>query len=197
MRRAFLLLAVTLLFAACRVRESMASRSAKAYDEAIRTATPIGGDGHGSPAAAPTVIDHAAMGHAVAAQPADHAAMRHAVPGERADHAAMGHAAAERPAEHAAMAHAPQTTAAPMDHASMGHAAAPAPTRAGQRTFPISEAPASSGAMAQLRPSSTLSTDAQDAPAPSAVSEANKAAAAASGAHAGHGEQQRPPGSGR
>jgi hypothetical protein len=214
MRTAFLLLSATLLFAACRGKESMASRGAKAYDEAVRADSPIGGETHGGHAApttpTPTATDHAAMGHAVAAEPAGHAAMGHAAPGQPADHAAMGHAAAGQPAGHAAMGHAaappgaataqPQhaghTTAqqmptpqpAPqMDHAAMGHAAAPPPATAGQRAFPIGEAPLRSGEIAQLRPSSTLSSDPQDAPAPSAVSEANKAAAATSGGHAGHG----------
>jgi hypothetical protein len=226
----FLLLCATLLLAACRGRESMASRSAQAYQKAMQTGTPLGGDGHGGHA--PATPDHAAMGHAATGQPADHAAMAHAATGQPADHAAMGHGAAEQPADHAAMGHgmpdqagmrpgtepasqqhgehtgtqqpghAGHTTAqqtpmqqqpAQMDHAAMGHAAAPPAASAGQRTFPISEPPASSREMGQLRPSSTLSSDPQDAPAPSAVGEARKAAAAAAGGHAGHEQTQPPP----
>jgi hypothetical protein len=218
----FLLLCVTLLFAACRGRESMASRSAQAYEKAMQTGTPIGGDGHGGHAA-PATPDHAAMGHTTAGQPPDHAAMGHqtmdhaAMGHQTMDHAAMGqdmpghagmahgaepgreehaaHAASQQP-EHAGHAMTQQTPMqqqpAQMDHAAMGHAAAPPAASAGQRTFPISESPASSREMGQLRPSSTLSSDPQDAPAPSAVGEARKAAAAAAGGHGGH-EQTTPP----
>lgn len=195
-----LLLSAPLLFAACRGRESMASKSAQAYEKAVQAGLPIGGDGHGDHAVA-AAPDHAAMEHASMGQPSDHAAMghqtmEHATSGGMRGHAGMGHEAQAQQPEHAGHAMTQPTPTdqqphqpAQMDHAATGHAAAP-PASAGQRAFPISEAPASSREMAQLRPSSTLSSDPQDAPALTAVGEAQKAAAAATTPHARHAQPQ-------
>jgi hypothetical protein len=125
---------VAILFAGCGGEDSVASRSAKAYDEAKRKGTPVGGghdhaDHKATPAASSTSDHsaHAGMDHSSNAGGAphhegmthgagagDHSAMGHEA--TAVDHSAMGHAAA---GDHSAMGH--EATA--VDHSAMGHGA--------------------------------------------------------------------------
>jgi len=144
-----------IVLAACGGKESMASKSAAAYDAAQKNG------GHAA-AETPSASDHATM------TAMDHATMDHAA----MDHAAMDHAAMD----HAQMQHGTTTTMAhsTMDHSQMPnmdhsqmpgmqHSASPAAVAV------VTEAPRSSAEMARIQPGATLRADEFDAPAPAAA----------------------------
>jgi Heavy metal binding domain len=122
---AALLFGFVLLAAACGGKQSVASKSAAAYDEAKAKGVAVGGGHeHGGHAATETATDHSAHGTAADA----HAGMQHGAATETGamdhsahggmtatDHAAMGHGSTAGHGAHAGM------TAA--DHAAMGHGA--------------------------------------------------------------------------
>lgn len=173
----------------CGGKQTMASKSAAAFDEAKRKGIPIaagehGGHSTGQPAAATDTthaempgMDHGAMPGMDHSQMTttdhapmsgmDHSAMagldHSKMPGMQ--HSAAGAAAHDMPGmDHSAMAG--------MDHsktAGMRHGAATAARL-------IIAAPTTNAAMAQTQPAATLKADDFDAPAPTAIDEAKKAA---------------------
>lgn len=159
---------------ACAGTESTASRSAAAFDEALRKGKAVGSGGaHAghqhpeTPAAVPSPAppDHGAMTHSHA--PTGTASKEGSDP-----HAAMDH-------DHAAMGHESSPSEA-VDHSSKGHGAVP------QGAQPQA-ASAQPGAAA-----GTLAPDALDGPAATAVEEAQRAGQMGSeghGRHGGHGAQ--------
>jgi hypothetical protein len=137
-----LLFGSLLLTAACGGEQSVASKSAAAYEEAKAKGIEVarghehGGHAatenaaetdhaaHGTTGAAPAAMDHSA--HGAATTSVDHAAMGHSSAGSNApmDHAAMGHGTITHSGttEHSAMDHG--TSGSATDHAAMGHGAA-------------------------------------------------------------------------
>lgn len=190
---------------ACGGNQTMASKSAAAYDDAKKKGIPIEADEHGGhaaePAGAATVttetaamsgMDHSAMpGMDHTAMPGmDHSAM------SGMDHSAMPRMAgmdhSKMPGmQHGSAAGGAQDMAA-MDHSAMpgmDHGSMPAMQHGGtmaampgmqhgsQTAAPIAIAPPpSNAAIAQTQPGATLRPDEFDAPAPTAIDEAAKAA---------------------
>lgn len=196
---------LALLLSACGGDQSVASKSAEAYHDAVREGKEIGTGhdhgGHDAPGAAAD-IDHAAaaadvherMDHAAtpgaASSSMDHAAMGHVSAsgsGAAIDHSAMGHGAASRRGAavgHSAMSRsATPRSGATTNQSAMGHGTAPPSGAAvdhsamghGPAGEPLT-APVTSRQLAATEPGATLAPDSFDAPAPIAVSEANKAA---------------------
>jgi uncharacterized protein involved in copper resistance len=194
-------LLASIIVAACRGRETMASKSAAAYDEAKKRGIPIAAGEHGGhsaegaagQAAAATSTEHASM------PGMDHAAMpamdRSAMPGMKHgahDMAGMDHS------KMPAMKHGAQGMAG-MDHSAMPEmthgsmsgmqhggsmAAMPGMQHGSQTAAPIVVAPpTSNAAIARTQPAATLRGDEFDAPAPAAVEEAAKAASPPPGHH--------------
>src|SRR5687768_11642636 len=102
------------LVAACGGKETMASKSADAYREAVAKGTPVGGgDGHAHHAPATTTsspaVDHSTMDHSAhgATAPDSHAGM---------DHSAQGAATADHSQHSAASADHAQHRATSADH---------------------------------------------------------------------------------
>jgi len=163
-----------LAVAACGGKQTMASKSAAAFDEARRKGVTIAAGEHGGhsglPPAAATEKDHAAMpgmdhstmtGMDHGAMPAmDHSKMDHSrMPG-------MDHS----PMNHTQMDHSRMTG---MDHSNMAgmhHASPPTAPR-------VIAPPTSTTAISQAQPAATLRPDDFDAPAAAAVDEAAKTAA--------------------
>lgn len=186
---------------ACGSKQTMASKSAAAFDEATKKGIAVGAGEHGGhaaepPAAAATETDHAAMpGHGAMAgmshaqmPAADHAhtsGMDHAAtPGT--DHSrmpGMQHGASNTGAhDMGAMDHSTtpgiQHGAAAPSMPGMDHSAMPGMQHGSATPAPIViTPPTSNAAIAQMQPAATLQPDDFDAPAPTAVQEAAKAAA--------------------
>jgi len=143
------LLSAVAMVLACGGRETVASKSAAAYDEARKKGVPVTSGEHGAhaaePVVQPTAIDHTAMAGM------DHSSMA------GMDHAAMPGM------DHAAMPGMDHPQMAGMEHAGPAPASLPPP-------------PASNAAIARLQPAATLRADELDAPSPLAVQEAAKAA---------------------
>jgi hypothetical protein len=147
-----LLAAIAVTLVACGGNETVASKSAAAYDEAKKKGIPIALGEHGG---------HTAEG--AGEQSADHAAM----PGM--DHPKMAGT------DHSAMAGMDHSKMPGMQHGSsmagMQHGSSSTPPM-------VIAAPTSNAAIAQTQPAATLRSDQFDAPAPAAVEEAAKAASA-------------------
>lgn len=168
------------LFAACGGRQSVASRSAAAYDEAKRKGTSIGGGlehgGHAPGDAAATAggseipgMDHSGM-QSGEMPGMDHSKMQSgSMPAM--DHSTMS-AGSTAGMDHSKMQG--RGTAA-MDHSNMP-SGMPGMQHGAAATPAVPPAPLSTTDSARVSPSATLKTDPFDAPAPISVSEAAKAA---------------------
>jgi len=175
-----------LLISACGGKNSMASKSATAYREAVAKGIPVSEGGHGGHQAAAdhsqmpgmdqstmTGMEHSkmtGMNHSKMAG-MDHskmAGMDHSkMPGM--DHSKMAEM------DHSKMAGMNHSKMAGMDHSSMGGMQHGGMSMQPPANVDLS-APASNADIQRLSPSSTLRTDDLDAPAPAAVSEAAKTA---------------------
>lgn len=184
-------LLAAIVMIACGGKQTMASKSAAAYDEAKKKGIPIASGEHGGHSnesgaatdhAAMPGMDHGAMpgmGHAQMSG-MDHSSMA------GMDHSTMSgmkHGTAASGAhDMAAMDHSTMTG---MDHskmAAMQHGGSMAGMPGMQHGSPtaaplVIAPPASNAAIAQTQPAATLRTDEFDAPAPSAIEEAAKGAA--------------------
>ena len=173
---AALLAAMAMTLVACGGKQTMASKSASAFDDAKKKGIPIALDEHGghsnegaggqSDHGAMPGMDHskmAGMGHSAMAgmQHGTSAAGRHNMAGM--DHSAMAGM------DHSKMDHSKM---AGMQHGSsmagMQHGSSPS-------VPPVIAPPTSNAAIAQTQPAATLRSDEFDAPAPAAVDEAAKA----------------------
>jgi hypothetical protein len=173
-----------LLALACGGRQTTASKSATAYDEARRTGAPVAkgqGHGHAADEQDPSAASHGShpahddAAHDVAReQPA--ASGRGTAPSEHGGHPpSQGHG---RPLEvdHSRMDHA-----AAMDHSDMAHAQPSVAPPAPKPEQAAAEAPAGG-------PASSLRADPLDSPVPTAVAESERAAGLADEmAAGGHG----------
>ena len=198
--RVLALLAPLSLELACRSSETTASKSAAAYDEALRKGEPVkAGEAHGQHGQAqprPQTTMEAASPAAGGAMPGmDHSQMtgHSSAPPKPArahgastvDHAAMGHGSgASAPAtgsmkgmDHSTMS-SPKGAMEPAetDHAAMGHGT-------GAATAPAKPEPAAAVAVAG-QPGRTLLKDAKDEAAPTSIDEAARASAMAASGHA-------------
>jgi uncharacterized protein involved in copper resistance len=205
------LVALAFVVVACGGHDTAASRSAAAYDEALRKGTPIekgdGHGGHGAPAGEkpaqaepPPHAEHAAAESSAKAGADQHAAM----PGM--DHAHMSASGSrERPAatgmdhskmagmDHARMAapgadkqHAAgmdHSKTVPIDHAAMGH---------GMPMPPSAPEPAATSAQPG-QPGATLRADAIDGPATTSLRDAERSEAMAKVMAGGHGVRHGAP----
>jgi hypothetical protein len=174
---------------ACGGKQTMASKSAAAYDEAKKKGIPIESGEHGGHSAEPAGA--ATTSSETAAMPGmDHGAM----PGM--DHSAMtgmGHskmpgmkqgATGSSAHDMAGMDHSSVAGMSEMDHSKMPGmqhggtmAAMPGMQHESRTAAPIAIAPpTSNAAIAQTQPGATLRPDEFDAPAPTAIEEAAKAA---------------------
>jgi hypothetical protein len=198
---AIALLACAVLAGACARRQTVASKSAAAYDEAVEKGLPIGsghgGHGHaavGSPSGEESAdagsSSMSGMGHA------DHSASAGAVDHSMAgmdSSKVAGRAAGSLPAtDHSKMAGHERGSSADGDHSKMdgdhsGRMAGAGKHHEAETEHPEKPAPVPSSVEAldsnaevvQLDPSATLRQDGLDAPAPGSVSEAQKASGAA------------------
>jgi len=178
----YLVLAAAMLLAACGGRDTVASKSAAAYREAPAKGAEAGGgahDGHEAAvtqSASPAPMDHSAHGGTAADAHAGHDMLT----ATHTAHASMKHDTTHATAmDHSAMGH---TTAVATDHSAHGAAAhsQPAMDHAQHMTTPppapiLPTVPRSNAEMQTVNPSSTLQSDAFDAPSPVSVSEAAKA----------------------
>jgi uncharacterized protein involved in copper resistance len=191
-------LLVAMLLAACGGKQTMASKSAAAFDEARKVGLPVSAGEHGGHQAAPessdgttpmTSMDHAqmpGMKHGSGSAPAhemagmDHSSMA------GMDHSKMSGmqhgGGAGAPHDMAAMNH---SSMAGMDHSQMSGmqqgSAALKPhdmgvMQHGTAAPPQVAAPTTNAAIARTQPAATLRQDEFDAPSPVAVDEATKAA---------------------
>lgn len=144
------LLAAAFLFA-CGGRQTMASKSAAAYDEARKKGLKVGADD------APAPVDHSTMDHSTmdhAQMPAvDHSKMDHSTPDhQKVDHSTMDHST--------------------MDHSKMDHSTPPSPEHSHTAEMTHDEPPPAvplappltSAEIARVRPADTLKPDEFDAP---------------------------------
>lgn len=177
-------IALMLFLAACGGKQTVASKSAKAFREARQNGTPIGGDGHGG---------HSASGN-------DHGAMTDSA-GDHATMTGMDHSTMTG-MDHSTMTVSSQTNTAGMDHskmnmdgqtdtagmqhgntqqgqqpmAGMDHGSMPGMQHgAGAAGSVVMSVPTTNVEMQQLRPEATLRADDFDAPVPISVSESMKA----------------------
>ena len=194
-----IVLVVALILAACGGKQSVASKSAAAYREAVAKGIPVESGGHGGHQAETSTahdemagMDHSQMQQGSTSKMAgmeygsmagmDHAKMQHGSTSSMAgmehgsmagmDHAKMQHGSTSNMAgmEHGSMAG--------MEHSQMQHGSMknmPAMQHGTAATTTVTPAPTTSSGLAQLNPAATLSGDEFDQPAPAAVSEANKA----------------------
>lgn len=206
---AALVAAAAAMLAGCGGRQTMASKSAAAYDEAMKKGIPIPAGEHGGhsveSAATQPAADHASMPgmdqpampgmphEATAARTHDMAGMNRSAMAEM-DHAKMPGM------EHGATAGATHDMAG-MNHAAMAgmdHAKMPG-MRHDAMAVPLMQInpPTTNAAIAQTQPAVTLRTDAFDAPAATSLDEAARAASSKShsmedagpkGHHHGNGE---------
>jgi len=179
--------------AACRSKETTASRSAAAFDEAQRKGTPVekgaAHGGHGAPVGGKPVEAVPADPHAAHGAAAETSGAKS---GEKApmtgmDHSRMsGAGSGKQPAtgtEHSTMPGAQHSKPAAMDHAAMGHGASMPP--------PSPEPAAASAQPGQ--PAATLQADDVDAPAATSLRDAERSAALAKEMAGGHGMQHGTP----
>src|SRR5712692_4294783 len=201
---------VALAIAGCGGKQTIASKSAAAYDEARKKGIPIEAGEHGGHSAgvataanhrAMTGTDHSKMsgmqyGQSGAAAhdmgEMDHskmAGMQHGKSGA-ATHsmAGMDHS------KMSGMQHG-QSGAATHDMAGMDHAAMPG-MQHGATTAPalVIAPPTTNAAIAQTQPAATLRPDQFDAPAPAAIEEAAKAASGMSHSIVGSNQPEPPSG---
>ncbi len=204
-------LAAALVAAGCGGKQSMASKSAAAYDEARKKRLPVGGGHeHGGHEATATNAGHAEHGTMTNMDHSTMTGMDHSTM-TGVDHsrmAGMDHSQTKHGnagvMDHSRMQHGGTGT---MDHSQMQHgtgaipsgglwgpvggAATTAGAHAGhttpaplqQRTVPLGTAPAptSSREMQQLQPAMTLRQDAVDLASPISVREAGKASGGTAG----------------
>jgi hypothetical protein len=190
---AALLAAMATIAIGCGGKQTMASKSAAAYDEAKKKGIPIAAGEHG--------------GHSNAVQPAT-------TPAAKTDHDAMpGIAHASMPGmQHGSAATSPHAMAG-MDRAAMpgmahgsmagiqhdGSMVAMAGMQHSSASAPptVIAPPVTNAAIAQTQPAVTLSADEFDAPAPTAIEEAAKAASGMAhsmdGAAPPRQQEQKPP----
>jgi hypothetical protein len=208
-----LAIGVTLLALSCGGKQSMASKSAAEYREAVAKGIPVGSGGHGGhtaeagATASGGLPDMSSMNHgSMDSMPGmDHSKMQHGsspsmanMPGmqngsksginqSQVSHGSMAGM------DHSQMQHGSTGTMANMpgmQHGSMpGMSNMPGVQHGATAVAPVLPAPTSSSGIAQLSPSATLRPDSFDQPAPVAVAEANKA-----GAEGGHTMQNTPAG---
>lgn len=194
---AALLAVMAMALVACGGRETMASRSAAAYDEAKKEGVPIAAGEHGGHTAEPGAQATADTGHA-AMDGMDHSQMsgmdHSTMPGMQ--HGASGTAAHDMAGmDHSkmpGMQHGKQGASTPdmtgmdhssmpgMDHAQMAamqHGTMPGMQHGAVTATAMPAPSASNAAIAQTQPAATLRADEFDAPSPLAVDEAAKAAA--------------------
>ena len=189
--------AVVFTIAGCGGKQTMASKSAAAYDEARKKGIPVSAGEHGGHTAESPPAESAANSFAQGTMPGmdhnampgmDHSQMRgmnHAqMPGmQHGGASSAGHDMAGM--KHGSMAGMDHSTMPGMQHgtstgathdmAGMTHGSMPGMQHA-PPAAPIEPAPPrTNAAIAQTQPATTLRTDAFDAPAPSAVNEAAKA----------------------
>lgn len=181
-------LLASIIVAACGGRQTMASKSAAAYDEAKKKGIPIAGGEHGGHSAergteqtaAATSTEHASMAGM------DHSAMagmdHSKMPGMK--HGASGSGAHEMAGmDHSAMPGMTHGSMSGMQHGG-SMAGMPGMQHGSQTAAPMVIAPpTSNAAIAQTQPAATLRGDELDAPAPAAVEEAAKAASPPPGHH--------------
>lgn len=190
-QRSFLILTAVALLISCGGRQSVASRSAAALQEAQKKGLPVSGEGHGGHTATVEgdrdqtgTVDHSAM------PGMDHSQMR------GMDHSQMTgaqHGSMAGMQGHTAAMQHDTTRTAGMQHdmSSMQHGSAMIPpgglwgpvagsldvaAPVAAPTLPIAASPREAAAISQLKPSSTLRADAQDTPAAVSVTEAQKSA---------------------
>ncbi len=169
-----LLVGMAMMLGACGGKQTMASKSAAAYDEARKKGLPVSAGQHEMAG-----MDHSSMpgmdhSHMSGMQHGSKTASAHGMAGmdhssmagkDHAQMSGMQHGSAAQP--HGAMQHG---SMAGMQHGSMTNM--PHGSAAPLAIAP----PTSNAAIAQTQPASTLRQDEFDAPAPSAVEEAAKAA---------------------
>jgi hypothetical protein len=159
---------------ACGGKQTMASKSAAAYDEAKKKGIPIEAGEHGGHSAEPAGA--ATTSTETAAMPGmDHGAM----PGM--DHSAMaGMDHSKMPGMQHGSAAAGSHEMPGMNHSAMPgmeHGSMPSMQHGSQAAAPIAIAPpTSNAAIAETQPAVTLRPDEFDVPAPTAIEEAAKAA---------------------
>ena len=183
--------ALARVIVACGGKQTMASKSAAAYDEARKKGLPVSAGEHGGHEAG-TAAEPASPASAAASEHGSMPGMDHSgMPGMRdsggnksqhemagmdhssmagMDHAQMSgmqHGSAGQPHDMGAMQHG---SMAGMQHGSMTN------MQHGSAAPLAIAPPTSNSAIAQTQPASTLRQDEFDAPAPSAVDEAAKAA---------------------
>jgi uncharacterized protein involved in copper resistance len=151
--------AALIALTACGGKQSMASKSAAAFQEAQKKGIPVSAGEHGGHAGEETTtmpsehdgMDHAAVGHAAMNHVAmDHGAMNHVA----MDHGTMDHAAMD----HGSMQHEQMT--------GMQHGAMPGMSHGATANVDVNiEAPRSNSAIANIQPAATLRSDEFDAPA--------------------------------
>ena len=178
-----LLVGIAMMLGACGGKQTMASKSAAAYDEARKKGQPVSAGEHGgheagtaaepaSPASA-AASEHGSMpgmdhSHMSGMQHGSKTASAHVMAGmDHSSMAGMGHA------QMSGMQHG--SAGQPHDMGAMQHGSM-AGTRHGSAAPLVIAPPTSNSAIAQTQPASTLRQDEFDAPAPSAVDEAAKAA---------------------
>ena len=186
-----LLVGIAMMLGACGGKQTMASKSAAAYDEARKKGLPVSAGEHGGreagtaaeppPAGSAPASEHGSMpgmdhSHMSGMQHGGGNKSQHEMAGmdhssmAGMDHAQMGgmqHGSAGQPHDMSAMQHG---SMAGMQHGSMTN------MQHGSAAQLAIAPPTSNSAIAQTQPASTLRQDEFDAPAPSAVDEAAKAA---------------------
>lgn len=195
------------LIAGCGGKETTASRSAAAYDEAQRKGTPVGkGEAHGQHGAASEqrAPEAAAAGeHAGHAMPGSGTQPREQPGMAGMDHSKMaqsrvgssqpagGHAGHAMPGP-GTQARVQQPGTAGLDHSKMDHARTTTQQRPAMPMAPPAPEPQSRTA-APGQPAATLRPDEIDAPAPTSISEAERSAAMAKEMAGGHGMKHGAP----
>lgn len=197
-QRSFLILTALALLISCGGKQSVASKSAAALQEAQKKGLPISGESHGGHMATVAeegdqagAVDHSTMPGMDHSQMAgmDHSQMKGV---DHSQMAGMDHGRTKA-MDHSQMPSAQHGNMAGMQHdmSNMQHGSAMIPPGglwgpvpgsqqvAAPRAapvLPLAASPRESTAISQLKPSSTLRADAQDAPAAVSVTEAQKSA---------------------
>ncbi len=190
--RILIVMGAALMAVSCGGKQSIASKSAAAYREAVAKGIPVGSGGHGGHTAKSEVTATAANMPGMFGM--DQSQMQHgssqsmaSVPGMQSgamagmDHSKMQHGSAKTMANMPGMQHgtmAGMSNMAGMRHGS-SHSMANMPGMGMQHgsiaVAPVPPAPTNSSGIGRLDPAATLKTDDFDQPSPLAVSEANKA----------------------
>ena len=155
-----LLVGIAMMLGACGGKQTMASKSAAAYDEARKKGLPVSAGEHGGHEAG-TAAEPPPAGSAPASEHGSMPGMDHS------QMSGMQHGSAGQPLDMGAMQHG---SMAGMQHGSMTN------MQHGSAAPLAIAPPTSNSAIAQTQPALTLRQDEFDAPAPSAVDEAAKAA---------------------